>query len=83
MIIWWKILIAFYVITHMFAFITWIDNSVVKESNVWPVLLPKTIYNNFNVNWFGAIFLYVIYLITTPIFTVSTFIYQLCIVGKK
>lgn len=80
---WYKIILIIYILTHLIAFVGW----VVAESDgfdcMWPWLLPKTIYDSISVNWFGAIFLYIIYFITTPLYAIGTFIYWCCIVGRK
>lgn len=52
------------------------------HSDDYPFLLPTTIYKNNSVNWFGAIFLYILYCLTTPIWAVITLFIYLCTVGR-
>ena len=47
--------------------------------NISILLTPKFIYNTIKVNWFGAIILYIFYIISCPIF----FILSLCVIGRR
>lgn len=44
---------------------------------------PKDIYNDIKVNWFGAIFVYIIYFCVLPIYAIVLFIFWLCTVGRR
>lgn len=44
---------------------------------------PKDIYDNFNVNWFGAITLYLLIIILLPIIYLGKFIYFIFTAGRK
>lgn len=46
-------------------------------------LNPKVIYDNIPVNWFGAIFLSIIFNILLPLSAVIYWGYKLCTVGRK
>lgn len=46
-------------------------------------LLPSTIYRMFDVNWFGAILLYILYFVTQPYTAIFTVIHWLCTVGRR
>lgn len=52
------------------------------HDNDYPFLLPTTIYKNNSVNRFGAVFLYILYFITTPLWAILTFFIWLCTVGR-
>jgi formate/nitrite transporter FocA (FNT family) len=80
---WYHIVLIVYISTHLLTFIMWIAAAEYDDTWLWPWLLPKTIYDSISVNWFGAIFLYIIYFVTTPLYAIGTFIYWCCIVGRK
>lgn len=45
---------------------------------------PKDIYNNYKtLNWFGAIFLYLLWIILCPIFAFIGFMMWICTVNNK
>lgn len=69
---------------HIAHFFVWVDN--LKEGlgyGDYPCVIPKHIYDSLKVNWFGAVFLYILYFIGVPIFAIGTFIYWCCTVGRK
>lgn len=80
---WYQIVLIAYLITHIVAIVCWIAIESDGFDCLWPWLLPSAIYNSISVNWFGAIFLYIIYFATTPLYAIGTFIYWCCIVGRK
>lgn len=43
---------------------------------------PLWIYNNYNVNWFGAIMLCLLFNILCPIWSVGFWFYKLCTIGR-
>ena len=45
-------------------------------------LNPRVIYDNICVNWFGAIFLAIIFNILLPLSAVIYWMYKLCTVGR-
>ena len=46
-------------------------------------LNPRVIYDNIDVNWFGAIFLAIVFNILLPLSAVIYWMYKLCTVGRK
>lgn len=46
-------------------------------------IFPKNIYESYEVNWFGTILIYLIYLITQLYVAIIGFIYWLCKVGRN
>ncbi len=67
------LIIFVYIITHAVF-------GALCEGCHFPLLLtPKILYNKLKINWFGAVGLYIIYLITCPIF----FIGSLGAIGRK
>lgn len=44
---------------------------------------PKWIYENYNVNWFGAIFLGILFGLFCPIGTMIYWFYKLCTTGRR
>lgn len=75
-------LVIIYLITHLISWGSWFCTNS-RKNYTYPFTLPKTIYNDINVNWFGAILLYCLYLTIVPIFAIGTFIYWLCTVGRN
>ena len=68
-----------YFIIHITAYAIW-D----AYGTQYPFLItPQYIYNKYKVNWFGAIFLYLLYIMTTPIFAIVSILWWLCIIGRK
>lgn len=43
---------------------------------------PRMVYNTYNVNWFGAIMIYLLYFITTPLLALAYIVYWICTVGR-
>jgi hypothetical protein len=80
---WYHILIIAWICFHIAAFIVWAQSLDDGHEMLYPWVLPKTVYNHAGVNWFGAIFLYILYFATTPIYAIGTFIYWCCTVGRK
>ena len=80
---WYQGILIAYIVLHIITFTVWVAAESDGFDCVWPWLLPKTIYDTCKVNWFGAIFLYIIYFITTPLWAIGTFIYWCCTVGRK
>lgn len=60
-------------------FVQLLFGSICETLNAPYILTPKIIYNGVKVNWFGAIGLYLIYIICCPIF----FICSLGVIGRK
>lgn len=77
---WDEIILIIYLFTHLIAFVLWVAAENDGFDCAWPWLLPNTIYDSINVNWFGAIFLYILYFVTTPVWAIGTFIYWCCTV---
>ena len=76
-------LIAIYCVTHLVGLIVLMDSQFNISYGDWPITLPKHIYRDVRVNWFGATLLYLLYFITTPLFAIGTIIYWLCTFGRK
>lgn len=49
----------------------------------YPFVLPSDIYENTNVNWFGAIFIYLLTFITFAPWCILKFIVWVCTVGRE
>lgn len=71
-------LTVFYIMAHLIGF-----GIGFCSDNKYPFLLPKNIYDEYNVNWFGAMFIYLVYLASTPLYAIGTFFWWLCTVGRK
>ena len=79
MILLCQFLIIFYFTSHLIWFIIMVENH-------FDLIVPKhpgEIYSKSNVNWFGAIFLYILYFCAVPICAVIAFMVWLCTVGRK
>ena len=72
------LIVVFYVLSHLIGFAIW-DT----YNTQYPFLLPKSIYNICKVNWFGAMFIYLVYFVSTPLYAIDTFTWWLCTVGRK
>ena len=44
---------------------------------------PRMLYNTYQINWFGAIVIYLFYFITTPVYALMYIIKWICTVGRK
>jgi hypothetical protein len=80
---WYFVLILVWICLHIASFIVWAQSLSERQESVYPWVLPRTIYNQAVVNWFGAIFIYILYFVTTPVWAIGTFIYWCCTVGRK
>ena len=49
----------------------------------YPFVLPSDIYENTNVNWFGAIFIYLLTFIAFAPWYILKFIVWVCTVGRE
>ena len=49
----------------------------------WHPLTPKRLYDNFKINWFGAITFYIACIVINPIWLLSSWIYFIFTVGRK
>ena len=49
----------------------------------YPFVLPSDIYENINVNWFGAIFIYILTFIVFAPWCILKFIVWICTVGRE
>ena len=49
----------------------------------YPFVLPSDIYKNTNVNWFGAIFIYLLTFIAFAPWCILKFIVWICTVGRE
>lgn len=81
---WYYAIILVSIMLHIAHFFVWIDN--IKDGigyGYYPCLIPKHIYEELNVNWFGATLLYILYFICVPVFAILSFIYWCCTVGRK
>ena len=81
---WHYAIIIVSIMLHIIHFFVWGDN--IEDGmgyGYYPCITPKHIYEGLEVNWFGAILLYIIYFICVPIFAILSFIYWLCTVGRK
>lgn len=80
---WYYILIIFSASIHLLAPVMYVTEHYDSDYALYPFLLPRNIYDTTSVNWFGAVFLYALYFITTPLYAIGTFIYWCCTVGRK
>ena len=71
------VIVAVWIVAHLLAFLFG-----AAEQEDYPFLLPATIYKNCSVNWFGAILLYILYCLTTPIWAAITLFIYLCTIGS-
>lgn len=72
---WWGWLIIFWVCMHVI-------NSIVVVTVGW-IYHPADIYKNSNtLNWFGAIFLYILWFVSSPIYGIIGFMTWACTVGR-
>ena len=46
-------------------------------------LTPKWIYHNYEVNWFGAFCLTLLFNLMCPLMSIGFWFYKLCTVGRK
>lgn len=47
------------------------------------IFTPQYIYNNFKVNWFGTLVLFMFFNLLCPLFTIGFWFYKLCTVGRN
>ena len=81
---WYYAIIVVSIVLHGAHFFVWIDN--IGEGmgyGYYPCVTPKHIYEELRVNWFGTVFLYILYFMSAPLFDIGTFIYWCCTVGRK
>lgn len=75
------VIVILYIIAHLISFgIGFCSNSY---EGCYPFILPRHIYKAHRVNWFGAIFIYTVYLVSTPLWAIGTLFWWLCTVGRK
>lgn len=80
--LWYEVLIAFYVVTHVTAMaLCFITDAYGDNGFAW--INPLFIYRNAKVNWFGASLLALIANISIPCYAILYWIYKLCTVGRK
>ena len=84
MMLWLKILISAYCVTHGLAVLIWcaiMDITDGKDGHLfWN---PWLIHKCNKVNWFGAIFIYLLYFAIVPIFALIGLFIWLCTTGVK
>lgn len=84
MILWLKILISVYCIAHGLAVFIW--GSIVSTPGGEDGRLfwnPWLIHKCNKVNWFGAIFIYLLYFAIVPMFALIGLFIWLCTVGRE
>lgn len=82
--LWWEILILSYLFTHSLSLAIW--GTVIGTPNGEDCKLlwhPISIYECSKMNWFGAIFVYLIYFAILPIYAFIGFMIWVCTVGRK
>ena len=58
-------------------------NKTLKNCENSDFFNPLWIYNNYNVNWFGAVMLCLLFNILCPIWAIGFWFYKLCTVGRR
>jgi hypothetical protein len=72
------------IMLHIAHFCVWIDNIMEGMGYAYyPCVTPQHIYEDLRVNWFGEMFLYILYFICVPLFAIGTFVYWCCTVGRE
>jgi len=55
----------------------------IAENGSWFCRTPADIHKTINVNWFGAVVIFLCYLVSTPIYCIIGLLIWLCTVGRK
>lgn len=72
---WLSILSLFWLVFHLFAYVLW-AGALDRGCNwSYPLLLPKTIYNSLHISKITTAILYILYVATTPLLAIATFIW--------
>lgn len=76
------IFVLYCLITALLA-LGWEDLTKLSHNDVEEYITPASLYRTYKVNYFGAIMLYILWFIASPLSCIISFVAWLCAVGRK